>query len=80
MHPSIPGLYYIPNALKIDNIINTIDHDPITWTALSEAKNSRKVKHYGYLYNYKSTKVNEKTHLLPDYLQPYHDTLKKVHE
>jgi alkylated DNA repair dioxygenase AlkB len=76
MHPSIPGLYYIPNALKID-IIKTIDDDSISWKPLSDSKNSRKVKQYGYLYNYKNTTAKDKTHPLPDYLQPYHDTLKQ---
>jgi len=69
----IPGLYYIENAIEIPNIIEELDKTP--WTPLSDSKNSRKVKQYGYLYNYKNSTAKVKTDPLPYYLQPYHDTL-----
>jgi alkylated DNA repair dioxygenase AlkB len=69
----IDGLYYIENV--IDDIVAIIDNDDNPWKPITDSKNSRKVKHYGYIYNYKSFST-AKTTPIPDYLLPLVDILK----
>ena len=38
---------------------------------------SRRVQHYGYLYDYRSTTVNKSLDPIPDWLDPIHDRLIK---
>lgn len=70
---NIPGLYYIENV--VDDITNLIDDDSTPWKPLTASMNSRKVKHYGYIYNYKSVST-VKTIDIPNYLHTYVDILK----
>lgn len=72
----IEGLYYIENALIKEDIINIIDNDKmLPWTPISNSPNSRKVKHYGYKYNYQSFTVKEKAQDPPNYLNDYVNVL-----
>jgi len=45
---------------------------------LTTSKNSRKVQHYGYKYNYKTYNVNEKTDDIPECLIPYKNILSEM--
>lgn len=74
---SIKGLYYI-NNIKDDNI-NKLDIilelDKFKWDFLSTSKNSRKVQHYGYKYNYTTYNIYEKTTEFPDIINIYKNYL-----
>lgn len=52
----VPGLYYGEVDMNEDDIIEELDSHK--WTPLSASKNSRKVQHYGYLYDYTARTVN----------------------
>ncbi len=67
----IKGLYYIPNAID-NNIISLLDKQP--WHFIQSTK-GRKVQQYGYIYNYKSSSVKEKTEDIPEFLYDYIKTL-----
>jgi alkylated DNA repair dioxygenase AlkB len=75
--PFVPkGLMYFKNVIdEKDDLISFLDNRP--WKTLTESKNSRKVQHYGYLYDYKSGKTNMKTEPVPDEFQSLIDSLKK---
>ena len=75
----IEGLYYIDNVIIKENILELIDNDNVVeWNAISNSPNSRKVKHYGYKYNYQSSTVKEKAPNLPEYLNDYVDILNNL--
>jgi alkylated DNA repair dioxygenase AlkB len=76
---NIPGLYYFDNVVEHHNIIRLLDEDLDTpWKPITSSQNSRKVKHYGFAYNYRKTTAKEKLADIPDYLQVYKDTLEKT--
>lgn len=54
MNNPIPGLYYIPDAVGPDHLaeVNEALQNETRWFSVGGGKNSRKVMHYGYKYNY----------------------------
>lgn len=77
--PSIPsGLRYIENCFGDDDEKKLVGFlDSCEWKSLSESKNSRKVQHYGYIYDYKSGKTTQKTRSIPDEFTFLIDILKR---
>ena len=67
------GLFYYDNVIdeKYEkSLIDFLDEDDgKKWKALSDSKNSRKIQHYGYLYNYKTGNTKEKGEPIPDEFQ-----------
>lgn len=64
------GLYYIENYIdeeQEEELIKKIDE--LKWYPLSNNKNSRKVQHYGYKYNYTTRNIYEKTTKIPSFLK-----------
>jgi alkylated DNA repair dioxygenase AlkB len=67
-YKNIPGLYYIPNFLTheeikyFENQMNIINLKPISQTVYS-----RRVAHFGYDYEYKSTRI-AKTQDIPEFI------------
>lgn len=75
MHNKIIGLYYISD---IGNILNAkAELDKETWIPLSNASNSRLVQHYGYKYNYSTSKITEKGQDFPDVITMFKNILTK---
>jgi alkylated DNA repair dioxygenase AlkB len=68
---TIPGLYYVKNVIKNIDIIDIIDKLNNNWIPLTNNSNSRLVQHYGYKYNYKTYRIDEKTDDIPDFLNIY---------
>jgi alkylated DNA repair dioxygenase AlkB len=65
----IPGLFYLPNVIEDQTaLLEAIDRH--TWKPLSDSPNSRKVQHYGYLYDYKTKSTNKEATPIPDLFQP----------
>ena len=61
------GLYYIDkliNSKMEANLIEFLDSGS-KWKTLTDSSKSRKVQHYGYLYDYKAGKIKEKTEQIP---------------
>ena len=75
------GLLYFKNIIdkKYSNsLFSFLDEDQkYLWKSLSDSKNSRKAKHYGYIYNYKSGKTTVKTDPIPLEFQQLIETLKE---
>jgi alkylated DNA repair dioxygenase AlkB len=72
------GLYYFDSMIqpKMEKeLIEFLDKGS-KWKSLSKSPNSRKVQHYGYLYDYKSGKSNGKTDEIPKQFQFLIDVLK----
>ena len=63
----VSGLYYTANLItNFDELIKKLDKN--NWSSLTVSANSRKVQHYGYLYDYVSKKINIPTTPLPYFL------------
>ena len=64
---SVPkGLLYFKDIIEEKNeLISFLDNNE-KWKALSDSKNSRKVQHYGYNYDFKSGKTSTKTDPIPE--------------
>ena len=63
----VSGLYYTANLItNSDDLIKKLDKN--NWSSLTASANSRKVQHYGYLYDYVSKKINIPTTPLPYFL------------
>ena len=66
----VSGLFYYENEIdekREKSLIDFLDEgDGQKWKKISDSKNSRKVQHYGYLYNYKTGKTKEKGEPIPD--------------
>mgnify|MGYP003985362801 FL=1 len=74
---AVPGLYVCKKIIsKQKSIIKNLDKD--NWFPLSNSTNSRKVQHYGYKYNYKSSSVRDIAPTLPSYLLNLQSTLTEV--
>ena len=77
---SMPGgLLYFKDVIDdkyTSSLLSFIENNG-KWKSLSESKNSRKVQHYGYIYDYKSGKTNSKTEPIPQILRPLIDSLKE---
>lgn len=66
----VPGLYYFENVLSDEECKQIIeDLDKKIWTPLSNSSNSRKVQHYGYLYDYKGYSVTKAPEDIPIFLE-----------
>lgn len=74
---NVPGLYYISD-IKEDTSSLITNLDKLKWKPLSSNKNSRKVQHYGFKYNYNTFNIKEKTAELPDFLIPLKNKLTKI--
>lgn len=63
------GLFYYENVIdekEEKELICFLDRDEESnWNPLGETKNSRKVQQYGYIYNYNTGNVKEKTKDIP---------------
>jgi len=71
------GLYYIENI--IDNSTELITNlDECTWKPLTTSVNSRKVQHYGFLYDYKTYRIDIPGPELPLFLINIRDILTDV--
>lgn len=67
----ISGLYYYSNFLTVseeETLINFLEKEP-QWFSISKSDNSRKVLHYGYMYNYKNYGKLEKAPIFPELVQ-----------
>ena len=63
----VSGLYYTSNLITDPTeIIKKLDIE--NWLSLTTSVNSRKVQHYGYLYDYNSRKINMPTTPFPTFL------------
>ena len=63
----VTGLYYSTKLINnSDELIKELDKN--NWSSLTASINSRKVQHYGYLYDYKSRRINIPTTPLPNFL------------
>jgi alkylated DNA repair dioxygenase AlkB len=76
----VPGLYFIDNITdKIDTTNTLTELDKLKWVPLNPSfRNSRIVQHYGYLYDYKTYKIDKKTDDLPKCLEPYQKYLTEI--
>lgn len=74
---NIPGLYYIDSIITHGNEIID-DLDDRNWIPLSSSKNSRKVQHYGFKYNYTTRRINEPADPMPECINELQDTLTNV--
>ena len=76
------GLKYYENVIDekfSDDVFEFLDgENGKKWKALSDSKNSRKVQHYGYIYDYKSRNVNKKGEKFPEVFKPLIDYLSEV--
>jgi len=55
----VPGLYYIKDFVSEGFGTRVLEClDGMQWRALSDSPNSRKVQHYGYLYDYATRTTN----------------------
>lgn len=73
----IPGLFYIPDIYKLNDIICNLDEKK--WFNINPRNpKSRKVQHYGYSYNYRTYNVSKKCDDIPDILIPIRDLLEKI--
>jgi len=73
----IPGLFYISDIYDLDDIINNLDEKK--WFNVNPRNpNSRRVQHYGYSYNYRTSNVSKKCDTIPDILLPIRDLLGKI--
>lgn len=73
------GLYYLNDFITEDfssDIIKSLDEGQ--WIPLSESANSRLVQHYGYLYDYKTRRVDTPTTPFSSVISELSDKLKKV--
>jgi len=76
--PSVPkGLLYFKDAIDEKNDLVSFIDSLDKWKTLSDSKNSRKVQHYGYLYDYKSGKTTTKADPIPEEFLSLIDSLKK---
>lgn len=74
---SVPGLYYIKDCkIDLNKILSKLDERE--WKKLSSSSNSRKVQHYGYLYDYKSRRIDVKCEDIPDFLIPLQNKLEHI--
>lgn len=73
----VPGLYYI-NDIKEDTSSLIENIDELEWKPITSSKNSRKVQHYGFKYNYSNRDIREKADDLPDFLLPLQNKLTKI--
>ena len=74
----IDGLHYLPDAIPPDTRRNLLHHiDTSCW----RDDLSRRVQHYGYLYDYRARRVGRSSYLgpLPDWLQELADQLRREH-
>jgi len=73
----IPGLFYISN-IKFDfsNLLEKIDEKP--WLNISNSTKSRKVQHYGYKYDYRTSNIFEKTVDIPNFLSSLKRKITKI--
>ena len=73
----IPGLYYIKDIYDLEDISNNLDDKK--WINVNPKNpNSRKVQHYGYSYNYRTSNVFNKCDDIPDSLIPIRDLLENI--
>ena len=86
MDNQINGLYYIDNILN-DNLgkelLNNLDNLPNDykgWRFISKHPNSRKVQHYGYIYDYKNGNTTLEAEKLPNFLENIKDILNNICE
>ncbi len=70
----VPGLYYISNIQDLSWVIDILDNND-KWSSITNSDNSRKVQHFGYIYNYFTFKINEKTEDFPDYINKFAELL-----
>lgn len=80
LEKSPSGLRYYDNVIDekfSDEVLEFLDGENGKWKTLSESKNSRKVQHYGYIYDYKSRNINKKGEKIPQVFQPLIEYLSK---
>ena len=64
----ISGLSYFPNALTEEQeqaLLQELDGPEAEWRPHTDSKNSRRVQHYGYRYDYKRRTVSDPTTPIP---------------
>jgi alkylated DNA repair dioxygenase AlkB len=64
----VSGLYYIPNLIT-NSVLLLKSLDAMQWIPVSNSNSSRKVQHYGYLYDYITKKINIPTNQFPQFLK-----------
>lgn len=73
------GLHYFKKVIDKEHgkkLIELIDRQ--TWHPITRSDNSRKVQHYGYLYEYMTGRPGEETDPLPDFLVCLKDILTDI--
>lgn len=75
----VPGLFYIENIITPEYEQVLLEHlDKLEWKPLSTAVNSRKVQHYGYLYDYNNYSVAKAPDDIPEFMEKLKELLIKV--
>ena len=70
-----PGLYYVDHIHE-DTVIAELD--TCVWSPVTNHANSRLVQHYGFRYDYASSKVREAGPALPPFLEKYQTLLTHI--
>jgi len=73
----VPGLYYISNLItNSDELTKELDKN--NWLPITNSANSRKVQHFGYLYDYSSRKINIPTTPFSNFLTELANELRDI--
>ena len=73
----VSGLYYSANLITDSNEL-IADLDKNNWLPITASAASRKVQHYGYLYDYISRKINIPTTPFPNFLTELANELQDI--
>jgi alkylated DNA repair dioxygenase AlkB len=73
----IPGLYYV-GCIHEDTATTIAELDMCEWSPVTNHVNSRLVQHYGFRYDYVSSKVREAGPTLPPFLEKYQTLLTNI--
>jgi len=74
---NVPGLYYI-DQIHEDTATTIAELDMCEWSPITSHSNSRLVQHYGFRYDYASSKVRESISAIPPFLEKYQTLLTHI--
>jgi alkylated DNA repair dioxygenase AlkB len=87
MDNQISGLYYFENILdesSANTLLNNLDNIQNNyngykgWKPITQHPNSRKVQHFGYIYDYLNGNTNTETEKLPEFLEEIKNKLNNI--